>query len=718
MNSSLVRYRRQVAGFSLFVVTAFSLLALWIAFAAAVRSGEEELARDAQRLRRELSILFEAQVGLLVGLRNGNNGELQALQRLLPPYVAFLARCTPDGEILSVLRGPGIEGAKLPWKLLFPQWNLTSLLWESDRSMLTFAISRGEERLLAGFLPEQLLATLDPGFSEHCFGVLAGGGGETFVAWNGRELFPAGGLVPKSFGSRNGTVRESVGTLSVQATAWPLPHGLRLVTGLWMDRVYALALKQGVLVGGAFLLVALALLLPVTRAFRKVSVEFERMAVSLATLQESVRLAPDPLRALDVVQREWQLPGAGMVFDETRKLLEAFRGLIEEIGSQAEELAALYQETTAMQSELEDVNRDLKGALEQLEELALFSQTAVEARSTKEAATQLLSSFTAFGGARCGGMVLLRDEKPTLVAYEGDPEGKEELLQYLKNADGKALVRPSGENTPRGPGANGFDGDGRRWYVFPISYLGADIGGLFLAEEGSRGAVLGKVQNVIALFVPHVGGILRAHLLVDEVRRSYHYLALRLQGLTATYHDETGEHLQRIRALSLFLGERMGLDEELLEDLAMYSMLHDIGKMKVPHEILSKPARLDEEEFREVRRHTLYGVELLGESRWLDMARDICLYHHEKWDGSGYPEGLAGEEIPMVARIVGFVDVYDALRSRRCYKEPFSHETACRIITEGDDRVRPTDFDPRIMAVFRAHHAQFDKIYEAYSRLS
>jgi HD-GYP domain-containing protein (c-di-GMP phosphodiesterase class II) len=407
-----------------------------------------------------------------------------------------------------------------------------------------------------------------------------------------------------------------------------------------------------------------------------------------------------------------------MAFDETRRLLEAFRGLIEEIGSQAEELAALYQETAAMQSELEDVNRDLKTALEQLEELALFSQTAAEARSTKEAATQLLSSFTAFGGARCGGMVLLRDAKPTLVAYEGDPEGKEELLQYLKNADGKNLVRPSEKNTPRCPGTNGFDGDGRRWYVFPISYLGADLGGLFLAEEGSRGEVLGKVQNVIALFVPHVGGILRAHLLVDEVRRSYHYLALRLQGLTAAYHDETGEHLQRIRALSLFLGERMGLDEELLEDLAMYSMLHDIGKMKVPHEILSKPARLDEEEFAEIRRHTLYGVELLGESRWLDMAREICLYHHEKWDGSGYPEGLAGEEIPLVARIVGFVDVYDALRSRRSYKDSFSHEMAFRILTEGDDRVRPTDFDPRIMAVFRAHHAEFDKIYKAYSSLS
>jgi HD-GYP domain-containing protein (c-di-GMP phosphodiesterase class II) len=138
----------------------------------------------------------------------------------------------------------------------------------------------------------------------------------------------------------------------------------------------------------------------------------------------------------------------------------------------------------------------------------------------------------------------------------------------------------------------------------------------------------------------------------------------------------------------------------------------------VPHEILSKPARLDEEEFAEIRRHTLYGVELLGESRWLDMAREICLYHHEKWDGSGYPKGLAGEEIPLVARIVGFVDVYDALRSRRSYKDSLSHEMAFRILTEGDDRVRPTDFDPRIMAVFRAHHAEFDKIYKAYSSLS
>ena len=207
---------------------------------------------------------------------------------------------------------------------------------------------------------------------------------------------------------------------------------------------------------------------------------------------------------------------------------------------------------------------------------------------------------------------------------------------------------------------------------------------------------------------------MRSHVLVDEVRHSYHYLALRLQGVSANHHEETGDHLRRIRDYALFLGRRMGLDEESLEDLGTYSMLHDIGKLKVPREILTKPGPLTPQEFGEVMRHTSYGVDLLGNSEWLGMARDICLYHHEKWDGSGYPEGRVGESIPLVARVVGLADVYDALRSPRCYKPAYDHDRVRKIILEGDGRLAPGHFDPALLSIFADEHRTFEEIFAVH----
>nr|HPQ37901.1 HD domain-containing phosphohydrolase [Synergistaceae bacterium] len=170
------------------------------------------------------------------------------------------------------------------------------------------------------------------------------------------------------------------------------------------------------------------------------------------------------------------------------------------------------------------------------------------------------------------------------------------------------------------------------------------------------------------------------------------------------------------RSYTRFLGEKLGITGDYLEDLGTYSMLHDIGKLKVPLHILSKPARLTPEEFGIVKMHTRYGVDILGDSDWLSMARDICLCHHERWDGSGYPRGLQGKAIPLAARIVGLADVYDALRARRCYKEPFSHEESRRILLEGDGRVKPEHFDPEILALFQEHAEEFDAIFLSCSR--
>jgi putative two-component system response regulator len=147
------------------------------------------------------------------------------------------------------------------------------------------------------------------------------------------------------------------------------------------------------------------------------------------------------------------------------------------------------------------------------------------------------------------------------------------------------------------------------------------------------------------------------------------------------------------------------INEQFLKDLYRSSPLHDIGKVGVPDAILQKPAKLTPEEFETMKQHVVIGGQTLesarayvGEGTFMDMAADIARYHHEKFDGTGYCEGLRGEEIPLAARIVSMADVYDALTSRRVYKQPMSADAARDIIREE----RGKHFDPAVVDAFEA----------------
>lgn len=145
--------------------------------------------------------------------------------------------------------------------------------------------------------------------------------------------------------------------------------------------------------------------------------------------------------------------------------------------------------------------------------------------------------------------------------------------------------------------------------------------------------------------------------------------------------------------------------------------LHDIGKVGISDNTLLKPSRLSEQEMEYMRQHSTFGgqalehaVEILGERTFLDDASDMAYYHHEKWNGTGYPKGLQGEDIPLSARILAVADVYDALTSARSYKEPFSHEKTVSIILDEDG----ISFDPRIISVFRTVENQFAAAKESF----
>ena len=140
-----------------------------------------------------------------------------------------------------------------------------------------------------------------------------------------------------------------------------------------------------------------------------------------------------------------------------------------------------------------------------------------------------------------------------------------------------------------------------------------------------------------------------------------------------------------------------------IDQIVLSSLLHDIGKGEIDDMILRKPGKLDPVEYEVVKRHALLGGEIIkeiqektGKSEFLDNAFTIAMYHHEKWDGTGYPKGLAGEEIPLLARLMSIIDVYDALVSERPYKSTFSHEEAINIIKEA----KGTSFAPALTDVF------------------
>jgi PAS domain S-box-containing protein len=214
--------------------------------------------------------------------------------------------------------------------------------------------------------------------------------------------------------------------------------------------------------------------------------------------------------------------------------------------------------------------------------------------------------------------------------------------------------------------------------------------------------------------------------LMESARKLQHARAATILGLAklAEYRDEgTGTHLERIREYARMLAEEMAksprhrgqIDHGFIEDIYQSAILHDIGKVGIPDAVLLKPGELTDEEFEIIKCHTVFGgdaitsiqAQIEGRS-FLNIGREIAYNHHEKWDGSGYPRGLRGQDIPLAARIVAVADVYDALTTRRFYKEAFSHVKALQIISS----LKGTHFDPDVVDAFAALEVEFDRIRE------
>lgn len=208
---------------------------------------------------------------------------------------------------------------------------------------------------------------------------------------------------------------------------------------------------------------------------------------------------------------------------------------------------------------------------------------------------------------------------------------------------------------------------------------------------------------------------------VKAVTASHMATIFALAKLAEVRDDDTGNHLERVRAFAGLLADQMRaqgsrvvqLTTAFVENLRLTACLHDIGKVGTPDAILLKPGRLTPGEFAEMKKHTLLGADTLAavlrhypDNQFLRMGVEVARSHHERWDGSGYPDGLQGEAIPLAARIVAVADFYDALTSKRCYRPAFSHEDTVKMISRG----RGTLFDPDVADAFEATADEFRRV--------
>jgi len=264
---------------------------------------------------------------------------------------------------------------------------------------------------------------------------------------------------------------------------------------------------------------------------------------------------------------------------------------------------------------------------------------------------------------------------------------------------------------------------------------GLELGAIdYITKPISPAIVLARVKTHLSLkasadFLRDKNAYLEAEVSkrTCEVEAIQDVTILALASLAETRDSDTGNHIRRTQFYVKALAEKLqhhprfsrDLTEHYIAMLYKSAPLHDIGKVGIPDRILLKPGRFDPDEFEIMKKHAALGrdaIEFAEKSLgtnvgFLSMAKEISLYHHEKWDGSGYPEGLSGEDIPISARLMAVADVYDALISRRIYKEGMPHTQAAAIILEG----KGLQFDPDVVEAFMEIQGEFIEIATRYA---
>lgn len=243
--------------------------------------------------------------------------------------------------------------------------------------------------------------------------------------------------------------------------------------------------------------------------------------------------------------------------------------------------------------------------------------------------------------------------------------------------------------------------------------LGLELGAVdYITKPISPPIVKARVKTQLALYNQNRELDRKVKEATAEIAATQMKVVQRL-GLAAEYKDnETGMHVVRMSYYSQILAKACGMSESDCDLLLAAAPMHDIGKIGIPDAVLQKPAKLDADEWKVMQSHAAIGAEILGddESELLKMAKIVAITHHEKWDGSGYPNGLEGEEIPRIGRIVAIADVFDALTSERPYKKAWSVEDAVGLLQKDAG----SHFDPKLVPLFVENLDDILKIKDSF----
>src|SRR5208283_857861 len=201
---------------------------------------------------------------------------------------------------------------------------------------------------------------------------------------------------------------------------------------------------------------------------------------------------------------------------------------------------------------------------------------------------------------------------------------------------------------------------------------------------------------------------------IKETEDAFEYTVKALARASEVNDEDTGKHIVRVGLYCAMLAKKMKKPDSFVQAIRVQASLHDVGKIHTPSYILRKPGQLTPEEEKIMRQHTVLGAKIIGDHPRLRLAKSIALTHHERWDGSGYPHGLRGEDIPLEGRIITIADQYDALRNSRVYKPALDHNATFKILTKGNGRTMPQHFDPLVLKAFTDISSKFDEAYEAF----
>lgn len=626
------------------------------------------------------------------------------------PIVAVLSSKT----VLRSLRGWLPQGLRLPDELLGAQWQVSDILDADGYPLLTGTMYVDGKEVFVGIRLD--FSVMDFAGAQSSLPIVTTNTGRilwTGIGENVSEL--AAHVKARGMVLRSDAVPSHSGWFPFKSYSgqWLYTRLNSFVYGLRMLQVYPVSLlllsaSSGIIAVSSLTLIGLLTLVVLWLAWTKgVYREMSRIGVILTDVAASIE-------KLDVKD---YMPGKSALsiladrligmkepfIAEMIPFVESLRNLALLISRQHRELGVFSNRLQKMNLELTDLNERLRTRekfWEQLLDLSHSFSMSSDIQGTLQGTLDRVREDTGAFGAL---IITAKNGCYRNIASSGYNDELEDFCLPRDEVAATESLRTSEplwvEEISKHPGATAVHPDVKSELLVPIFQRGEEEGVL----EVSFDRVTEKDPFVIETIIPvasFLGGLMDGSKKRQEIRDSYAYLADKLQFVTGIYHDETEEHIARIGAYSRVLAAEIGRSREEQDEIALFARLHDIGKLKVPNEILSKPGKLTTEEFAVIKKHPEWGAEILGDAPWLTMARNICLTHHERWDGRGYPKGLKGDEIPWEGQVVAIADVYDALRSKRAYKGPYSHEEAVDIIVESTEGPDSAHFSPKMIEAF------------------